>query len=80
MQTSKSITREINIKGESVHRSQMVRYLGVWLESDLTFKTHVKKCTTAMLNLQRIKNIKIPYHRLLCQVSGKPLHVTLGLL
>ena len=59
MQTSKCITREINIEGESVHRSQLVRYLGAWLVSDLTFKTHVKKkCTTAMLNLQRFKNIR----------------------
>ena len=29
------------------------------MDSDLTFKTHVKKkCATAMLNLQRIKNIR----------------------
>ena len=58
MQTSKCITRGINIEGDSVHRSQLVRNLGVWLDSDLTFKAHVKKCATAMLNLQRIKNIK----------------------
>ena len=50
LQRSQCITREINIEGESVHRSQLVRYLGVWLDSDLTL--HVKKkCTTAMLNL-----------------------------
>ena len=55
---NKCITREINIEGKSVYRSQLVRYLGVWLDSDLTF-THVKKkCTNAMLNLQRIKNIR----------------------
>ena len=58
IQTSKCITREINIKGETVHRSQSIRYLGVGLDSDLTFRTHVKKkCTTTMLNLQRMKNI-----------------------
>ena len=59
IQRSKYITREINMEGETVHRSQLVRYLGVWLDRDLTFRTDVKrKCATAMLNLQRIKNIQ----------------------
>ena len=35
-----------------------MKYLGAWLDSELTLKTHVeKKCASAMLNLQRIKNI-----------------------
>ena len=76
MQTSKCITREINIKGETVHRFQLVRYLGAWLDSNLTFRTHVKKkCATAMLNLQRIKNI----HKYLTRESCVKLVVSLCL-
>ena len=31
----------------------------MWLDSNLTFKTHVKnKCAITMMNLQRIKNIR----------------------
>ena len=57
-QTCKCITNEINIEAESVQRSHLVRYLSAWLDSDLTFKPHVeKKCTTAIMNLQRSKNI-----------------------
>ena len=52
IQVSKCITRELNIEGDIVCRSQVVKYLGAWLDSDLTLKTHVKKkCATAMLNL-----------------------------
>ena len=59
VQTCKCITSEINIEGESVQRSHMVRYLSAWLDCDLTFKTYVQmKCTMAMMNLQRIKNIR----------------------
>ena len=35
-----------------------MKYLGAWLDSELSLKTHVKKkCASAMLNLQMIKNI-----------------------
>ena len=58
-QTHEYITSEINIGGESVQRSHLVRYLRAWMDSDLTFKTHVKKtCAMAILNLQRIKKIR----------------------
>ena len=36
-----------------------MKYLGAWLDRELTLKTHEKKkCASAMLNLQRIKNIQ----------------------
>ena len=77
-QTWKCITSKINIEGEVVQRSHLVRCLCVWLDSDLTFKTHVKKkCANSHDEL--IKNQKhkeISYYRILCQISGKPLHVT----
>ena len=50
--------RRVENRGEIVNRSQIVKYLGAWLDSELSLKTHVKKkCASAMLNLQRIKNI-----------------------
>ena len=52
-------TSELNTEGEAAHKSQIEKYLGAWLDSELTLKTHVKKkCASAMLNLQRIKNIQ----------------------
>ena len=42
-----------------VPRSYLVRCLVAWMDSELTFKTRLKKkCATAMLNLQRIKNTR----------------------
>ena len=58
IQANKCDTNELNIEVEAVHKSQVVKYLGAWLDSYLTLKTHVKKkCASAMLNLQWIKNI-----------------------
>ena len=40
-----------------VPRSNTIKYLGAWLDQHLSFKTHIKKkCQTAMMNLQRMKN------------------------
>ena len=37
----------------------MIRYLGVWLNPILIFKTHVTKiCASAMWNLQKLKLIR----------------------
>ena len=57
-QVNKCTSNGLRIEGEIVIRSQIVKYLGAWLASNLTLKTHVKKkCASAVLNLQRIKNI-----------------------
>ena len=46
-------------RGDIDYRSQIVKYLGAWLDIELTLKTHVKKkCTIAMLDFQGIKNIQ----------------------
>ena len=56
IQANKCDTSKLSIEGEAVHKSQIVKYLGAWLDSELTLKIHVKKqCARAMLNLQRIK-------------------------
>ena len=58
-QVDKCITDRLRIEDDIVNRSQIVKYLGAWLDRELTLKTHVKKkCASAMLNLQGIKNIQ----------------------
>ena len=58
-QVDKCILDRFRIEDDIVNRSKTVKYLGAWLDRELTLKTHVKKkCASAMLNLQRIKNIQ----------------------
>ena len=48
----------INVAGDLILRSNVIRYLGVWLNSTLNFKLHVtKKCKAAMVNFIRIRGI-----------------------
>ena len=42
-QVNRCASDGLRIEGQIVNRSQMVKYLGAWLDSDLTLKTHVKK-------------------------------------
>ena len=58
-QVDKCILDGLRIEDDIVNKSQTVKYLGAWLDRELTLKTHIKKkCASAMLNLQRIKNIQ----------------------
>ena len=43
IQANKCDTSELNVEGETVHKSQIVKYLGAWLESRLTLKTCEKE-------------------------------------
>ena len=64
----------INVAGDLIVRSDTIRYLGVWLNSTLNFKTHVtKKCQVAMINFIRIRSI----HHLLSQDSAASLVLSL---
>ena len=42
-QVNKCMSDGLRIEGEIVSRSQIVKYLGAWLDSKLLLKTHVKK-------------------------------------
>ena len=66
-QVDKCISDGLRIEDDVVNRSQIVKYQGHgWIQS-LHQKTHVKKkCASAMLNLQRIKNIHKFPHRDSC--------------
>ena len=58
IQLNKYTTKDINVNGDLVVRSNVIRYLGTWMDSNLSYKLHVtKKCQAAMLNFQRIKSI-----------------------
>ena len=56
---TKCTTTDMNINGTSVKRENIIRYLGAWLDSVLSFKYHVKiKCKSAMFNLVCIKMLR----------------------
>ena len=49
----------INVNGDSIPRSEVIKYLGTWMDQHLSFRQHIlKKCNVAMINLQRIKAIR----------------------
>ena len=48
----------INI-ADLIQRVDLIRYLGVWMDSSLNFKQHVtKKCQCAMINFLKIRHIR----------------------
>ena len=58
-QLAKCKTTSTDVNKTVVNNSEVVKYLGTWMDCNLTFKDHiVKKCRTAMINLQRIKLIR----------------------
>ena len=73
-QLLKCTINSITVAGDLILRSDIIRYLGVWLDASLNFKTHAtKKCQTAMLNFFRIRSI----HHLLTQESASSLVLSL---
>ena len=61
-QLQKCTSDSINVAGDLILRSEVIRYLGIWLDSALNFKTHVtKKCKAAMLNFLRIRGIYVTF-------------------
>ena len=49
----------IKVIKETINRCSMVRYLGAYLDSQLSFMEHIKtKCKSAVLNIIRIRNIR----------------------
>ena len=52
-QLAKCKTTSIDVNKTVVNNSEVVKYLGTWMDCNLTFKDHiVKKCRIAMINLQ----------------------------
>ena len=49
----------IDINGDIIAGSTCKRYFGVWIDQQLNFKHHIaQKCKIAMLNIQRLKQIR----------------------
>ena len=58
-QIQKCTITSINVAGDLILRTDLIKYLGVWLDSGLSFKTHItKKCKAAMINFIRIWSIR----------------------
>jgi hypothetical protein len=58
-QLKKCITTKLRINECEVSRSGSIKYLGVDLDENLSFKGHIKrKCRLAMANLMKIRNIR----------------------
>ena len=56
---SKSTITSVNVNGEIITKSPVIRYLGVHLDEVLSMKDHInKKCRIALLNLYKIRNIR----------------------
>ena len=49
----------VNVNGTTIQKGEVIKYLGIWLDSQLNFKHHITmKYRVVMLNLQRIKMIQ----------------------
>ena len=55
----KCTINSLDVLGENIEKSEVIRYLGRYLDITLTFKQHIKtKCKSAMLNLLAIISIR----------------------
>ena len=51
-------TMKINVNGNNIQHSDIIKYLGAWLDQLLQLVHHITlKCRTAMINFQKIKLI-----------------------
>ena len=58
-QLTKCTIDNLDIAGDLIQRTDLIHYLGAWLDAGLMFKHHItKKCQTAMMNFVRIKSIR----------------------
>ena len=58
-QIKKCSSESLKVNGEDVPASVHIKYLGVHLDQQLSFKQHItQKCKVAMLNIHRIRNIR----------------------
>ena len=56
---TKCIHNDINVCGDIVKRSAIIKLLGTLLDSNLNLKKHIiSKSKTSMFNIQRIKHIR----------------------
>ena len=57
VQVGKCLDESINVCGDSIECSEVIKLLGIHINKHLSFKHHIEvKCQTAMYNLLRIKH------------------------
>ena len=58
-QLSKCVTTHITVDNSAVLKSDIIKYLGVWTDKNLTFKQHIiNKSWIAALNLRNIRQLR----------------------
>ena len=58
-QLQKCHSKQININSENIAKSETIKYLGAWIDSNLSFKKHItERCKMAMWNLHKLKHIR----------------------
>ena len=58
-QLLKCVTNNIKVCNDMVEKSEIIRLLGIWIDSNLNLKTNItKKCQGAMLIIFKIKHIR----------------------
>ena len=68
-QLSKCVTNNITVCNDTVEKSEIIKLLGIWINSNLNLKTNVtKKSQTAMLNIFKIKHIRRYLKQEACEV------------
>ena len=56
---AKCVNHSIKLSGSMVFRNEGAKYLGIWLDQNLSFKQQIiQTCAKAMLNLSRIRRIR----------------------
>ena len=68
-QLTKCVTNNITVCNDIVEKSEIIRLLGIWIDSNLNFKANViEKSQTAMLNIFKIKHIRRYLTQEACEV------------
>ena len=58
-QLQKCHSKQTNINSENIVKSQTIKYLGAWIDSNLSFKKHItERCKMAMWNLHKLKHVR----------------------
>ena len=58
-QLKKCSVNHITVNGDNVERTNMIKYLGAWMDENLTFKKHItKKCQIAAYSLHKIRCVR----------------------
>ena len=73
-QVDKCISDGLRIENDIVNRSQTVKYLGAWLDRELTLKTHIKK--KCVESTEDKEHLEIPRQGLMHKISSLPLSLS----